>query len=154
MLTTMATEPRDRHQAMLRAFSHRAVRQGGFTLIEVLIVLVIIGILLAIAIPSYLLFRERAGQTAAEANVRTAITAVEAFSHDNDGTASDIDSNAATSGYQGMTLTLLQGVDAGVKLTTVKSLTITSYCVDYQAAGGKAASKTAPSGTIVQSACP
>ena len=92
-------------------------------------------------------------QKAAEANVRSAIPAVEAYYADNEGSATDIDANAATSGYQGMTTALLQGIDAGVKLTTIKNLTTTSYCVEYTG-GGKSARKIAASGQIEQLACP
>jgi type IV pilus assembly protein PilA len=105
-------------------------REGGFTLIELLVVLIIIAVLLAIAIPAYLGFKDRAEKRAAQSNVRIAIPSAEAYAEENDGTAGDSDGNAATTGYTGMTTALLQAIDPQVKVTVSGAApTNTTYCI-------------------------
>ena len=123
--------------------------ESGFTLIELLIVLVIIGILLAIAVPSYLGFKDRANKSAAQANVRSAIPAVEAYYAD-------------VGTYAGMALTTgtapatggLQGIDAGIKLNalTAAKQTATTYCIS-STVGNKTWYKGGPALAITTTAC-
>jgi type IV pilus assembly protein PilA len=53
--------------------------ERGFTLIELMVVVLIIAILIAIAIPTFLGARQRAQDRAAQSNVRNALTAEKTF---------------------------------------------------------------------------
>ena len=55
----------------------------GFTLIELLVVVVIIGVLVAIAVPVYLNYRAGAADKSAQSDVRGAISAIEQYYTDN-----------------------------------------------------------------------
>jgi type IV pilus assembly protein PilA len=131
-------QPKENYMHKLR---HRLQREEGFTLIELLVVIVIIGVLLAIAVPSYLGFKDRAEQKAASADVRSAIPAAEAYYADN-------------GNYGGMTEAILQSTyDQGVDLDNVVVTTDTTaddtYCLDKDV-NGKEARVTRGKGILLE----
>lgn len=102
----------------------------GFTLIELLVVVVIIGVLVAIAVPVYLNYRKGANDKSAQSDVRGAVTAVEQFYTDNGNTypKTDTASNDGTaSGKDSITLALSSGTATSTQKITLSDKTTLGY---------------------------
>jgi type IV pilus assembly protein PilA len=115
-------------------------REDGFTLTELLVVIVIIGILTAIAIGFYSGAREKANDVTAKSNIRVAVPAIEAYKSDN-------------STYVGMTLPALQAsYSPGIQGIEVVSAGASAYCV-RSTVGGRSWYLIGPGGSVTTTAC-
>ena len=115
-------------------------REDGFTLVELLVVLLILAILTAVAVPAVTGFRNRAADSTAKANVRSAVPAIHAY-------------HADTGTYVGMTLAKLQPTYAKrLQNITVVRARATNYCVK-STANGRTWYKLGPTGAITTTVC-
>ena len=117
-------------------FKERLAREEGFTLIELLVVVAIIGILLAIAVPSYLGFKNAANKKAAAADVRAAVPSAEQYYADHNSSYTAMDKNA------------LITYDSNLDIDNVKvNAAGDGYCLD-KSVGGKIAKVTRGVGAV------
>lgn len=109
----------------MRARSGRC-QDVGFSFVELLVVMVVIALLAAIAIPVYLNQRRSAYRTTAISDMRNVAIAVESFAAGNDGSYAPLDGATEKSPL----LTRGEGFQASVWTRLTVRVTGRTYCVE------------------------
>ena len=150
---------------MLLKLRQRMASEQGFTLIELLVVMLIIGLLAAIAIPTFFNQREKARDAGAKEMAHTAQVAMETYATDNNGNYTGVDPAALNSIDNSIALAagnpakpFIAAGDASAPTATTWTLTVTSptgntFSISRNAAGALSYDCTVPAGNN-RAGCP
>lgn len=122
----------------------KTTEQSGFTLIELLIVVVIIGILAAIAIPKFTSAREKAFISASKTDLRNLANLQELYYNDNYSYSSDLNAVGFTAS-EGVTITVAEADNLGWSATATHSGLPTTTCAIYHGGATQLAPATVES---------
>lgn len=117
--------------------------RSGFTLIELLIVVVVIGILAAVAVPKYGQIRDRAGKGTMTADLRNLAVAQEGFYGERNEYTGDFDL-LNFRGSSGITITVVEATPTGWAATAVRPAVSAATCAMYYGDAAAVAPATVP----------